>query len=143
MVVWLSSDINQYRTRFNTPIVRYIVNTCLLSWWYNSRSQPCDWSIPEPSTSGLQESTRVSRSTAGTRGWRTREGSSCAGRVPATSRSLWEHRKGCLQWIFWSGECRDHFEAWYGDILPSFCQISHTFDQREILLSHNILKYLH
>ena len=31
-------------------------------------------------------------------------------------------------------------EIW--DILPSFCQISHTSDQREILLSHNILKYL-
>ena len=36
---------------------------------------------------------------------------------------------------------RDHSGARYRDILPSFCQISHTFDQREILLSHNILKY--
>ena len=37
----------------------------------------------------------------------------------------------------------DHFGARYGDILSSFCQISHTFDQGEILLYRNILKYLH
>ena len=35
---------------------------------------------------------------------------------------------------------RDHFGARYGDILLSFYEIlSHSFDQREILLSHNIL----
>ena len=33
------------------------------------------------------------------------------------------------QWLIQS---RDHFRARYGDILPSFCQISPTFDQREI-----------
>ena len=34
-----------------------------------------------------------------------------------------------------------HWGEIYGDIPSSFCQISHTFDQREILLSHKILKY--
>ena len=37
---------------------------------------------------------------------------------------------------------RKHFGARYGDILTSFCQISHTIDQKEILFSHDILKYL-
>ena len=39
---------------------------------------------------------------------------------------------------------RWHGSLW-GDIIPSFCQISHTFDkisEMEILLTHNILKYL-
>ena len=37
---------------------------------------------------------------------------------------------------------RDRLGARYMDILPSFCQISDTFDQSEILLSYYILKYL-
>ena len=39
---------------------------------------------------------------------------------------------------------RDHFGARYGDILPYFCQISHTFVQRGYIryhTPHNILKY--
>ena len=39
------------------------------------------------------------------------------------------------------GKVGDHFGVRYGDILTSFCQISHTFGQREILLSNKILKY--
>ena len=39
-----------------------------------------------------------------------------------------------------TGGGRDNFGARYGDILTSFCQISHTFFyQREFLLSHGIL----
>ena len=35
-----------------------------------------------------------------------------------------------------------HFGARYVDILPYFCQLSHTIDQGEILFSHSILKDL-
>ena len=47
-----------------------------------------------------------------------------------------------LQILLFPHSDRNNFGARYGHILPSFCQISHSFDQREILLSHNILKYL-
>ena len=36
--------------------------------------------------------------------------------------------------------CRNHVGVRYRDILPSFCQISHTFEER--FLSHKSLKYL-
>ena len=50
---------------------------------------------------------------------------------------------GCYCYVIYMHilDVRDHW-ARYWDIFPSFCQISYTFDQREIILSHNILKYL-